>query len=112
MGNKMIKEQNKKFFKDDVGFILFIFVYIAIFLQIIGVFSTTDDSIESNLYYHKLFFTFTCILSILSHIKASITNPGLIDHDNNHSICTFYLQVHHLPMERAKRIMAQGYAKM
>ena len=108
----MIKEHNKKFFKDDVGFILFVFVYIAIFLQLCGVLSTTDDQIESNLYYHKTFFLFISIMSIASHIKASITNPGLIDHDNNSCVCTFYLQVHHLPMERAKRIMAQGYAKM
>ena len=108
----MIKENNKKFFKDEVGFILFVFVYIAIFLQMIGVYTTSDESIESNLFYHKLFFTIICILSITSHIKASITNPGMIDHDNNSCVCTFYLQVHHLPMERAKRIMAQGYAKM
>jgi hypothetical protein len=78
----------------------------------IGVYSTSDDNKESNLFLHKLFFTFITILLILSHIKASITNPGKIDHDNNSCVCTFYLQVHHLPMERAKKIMAQGYAKM
>lgn len=108
----MIKEKNKKFFKDDVGFILFIAVYISILFQMIGVFSTKDDNIESNLPYHKIFFLIISILSIWSHLKASVTNPGKIDHDNNSCVCTFYLQVHHLPMERAKRIMAQGYAKM
>ena len=108
----MIKEHNKNFFKDEVGLILFVIVYISIFFQMVGVYTTTDDSLESNLFYHKLFFTFICFLSITSHIKASITNPGKIDHDNNSCVCTFYLQVHHLPMERAKRIMAQGHAKM
>ncbi len=108
----MIRQNNKKFFKDEVGLVLFCIVYIAIAFQILGVFTTWDENPESNLYYHRMFFSIICILSIISHIKASIGNPGLIDHDNNTCVCTFYLQIHHLPMERAKRIMAQGYAKM
>jgi hypothetical protein len=108
----MIKEHNKKFFKDDIGLILFIFVYIAILIQMISIYTTYDDNIESNLFYHKSFFTIISILVITSHIKATITNPGMIDHDNNSCVCTFYLQVHHLPMERAKKIMTQGNAKM
>ena len=99
------------FFKDTVGMVLFIITYIAMLSQLIGVFIAHDEGHESILIYHKAFFFLMLILSIWSHLKASTTDPGKIDHRSNLSVVQFYLEVHDIPMKRAEKVN-QAYGRM
>jgi hypothetical protein len=102
------------FFKDILGFLLFIFVYLAIASQILGVFLTWDNdniNINSNLIYHKFFFSIIAFLAIFSHIRASISNPGYMSYSNNVEYCNFYLTKHNKSIERAKILMSLGHTK-
>jgi hypothetical protein len=99
------------FFKDKVGFFLFIIVYIAMISQVIGVFLSYDDNHESMLIYHKAYFLVMLVLAVWSHIKASITDPGMINHMMNLQVLQFYLEVHEIPMRRAEKVN-QAYGRM
>lgn len=100
-----------RFYKDFVGFFLFLFVYFAIFLQIMGVYLTWDYDFESHLIFHKFFFAIICILAIISHIRASFADPGKMNYLNNVEYCNFYLTTHSKSLERAKVLMTQSYTK-
>ena len=108
----MKRNYTHPFIKDVIGFFLFLFVYLAIFLQILGVYLAYDYDVESNLIFHKFFFSVICLLSIISHLRASFADPGVINFMNNVEICNFYLIVHNKSLERAKILMSQSYTKM
>lgn len=91
------------FFKDKIGFALFIFTYVAMVSQIGGVLYAWDDHHESYLTYHKIFFMLVCILAIWSHYKASITDPGMITHYINPYVVEFYINIHEIPIKRAEK---------
>jgi len=105
------RDYSHKFFKDIIGFILFLFVYIAIIIQIIGVYCTWDYAVDSNLIFHKFFFYITSFLAIVSHLRASFADPGLMNYLNNVEFCNFYLASHNKSMERAKILMSQSNTK-
>jgi len=105
------RDYSHKFFKDFIGFLLFIFVYLAIFLQIAGVYLSWDFDINSHLIFHKFFFYITAFLAIISHLRASFADPGLMHYLNNVEFCNFYLVTHDKSMERAKVLMNQSYTR-
>lgn len=80
--------------KQFLGIFLFSLTYIAIASQAVGVFFTWDEDILTYILFHKLFFTLIATLAIISHIRASFTNPGRISHDNNISVIEFYLKTY------------------
>ncbi len=107
--NKNKPDYTHNFFKDFIGFLLFIFVYIAISLQIVGVFLSWDYDVESNLIFHKFFFYIISLFAIISHLRASFADPGLMNFLNNVEFCNFYLVTHNKSLERAKILMTQSY---
>jgi len=112
MKNSKQSHRTHFFFKDILGFLLFIFVYLAIASQILGVFITFDnDNINSNLIYHKFFFSIIAFMGILSHIRASFSNPGYMSYINNVEFCNFYLTKHTKSIERAKILMSLNHTK-
>lgn len=82
------------YFKDRFGVILLPLVYILTLIQAIGVYIASDNDKNSYLFYTKILFTFNSILSIWSHIKATLTNPGTINHENNVHVLELYINSH------------------
>lgn len=82
------------FLKVNLGRILIIFSYIMIFLISIGVLITYDNSQLTYINYHKIIYLLNCILVILCHIQSSITNPGIITHENNLRVIELYISTH------------------
>jgi len=80
--------------KEFLGVFLFTLTYLAIATQAVGVYLTWDEDILSYILFHKLYFSLIAILAIISHIRASLTNPGRISHDNNVSVLEFYISKH------------------
>jgi palmitoyltransferase len=80
--------------KQFLGIFLFSLTYIAIFSQAVGIYFTWDEDLLTYLLFHKIYFSVIAILAIVSHIRASFTNPGRITHDNNISILEFYISSH------------------
>jgi len=80
--------------KEYLGIILFSLTYIAIASQAIGVYMTWDEDILTYILIHKLYFAFIAVLAVISHIRASFTNPGRISHENNIGVLEFYFSTH------------------
>ena len=93
------------FFKDQIGLYLFIFTYVALFIQVFTVYLARDDidNKDSYLLYHKVYFYILTIMTIWCHIKCAITDPGKIIHKNNPAVVEFYLNLHELGVKRAEK---------
>ena len=99
------------FFKDKLGMALFCITYIAIFTQLVGVLITWDYHHDTYLYHLKFIFFIIAFLAVWSHYKASVTDPGKIDHYINLSVIEFYINMRQLPMARAEAFN-KSYGKM
>ena len=93
--------------KEYLGILLFSLTYLAIGSQAIGVFLTWDEDILTYLLFHKLLFGLIASLAVISHIRASFTNPGRITHDNNMSILEFYINTHQNYIDKAEDLNIQ-----
>lgn len=93
--------------KEYLGIFLFCFTYFAIASQVIGVYFTWDEDILTYLLWHKIYFGAIAFLAILSHIRASFTNPGRITHDNNVSVLEFYMTTHKDAKDKAEGMNIQ-----
>ena len=80
--------------KEYLGIFLFSLTYIAISSQAAGVYLAWDEDILTYLLFHRLYFSIIAILATISHIRAYITNPGRITHDNNLSVLEYYITAH------------------
>jgi hypothetical protein len=88
--------------KQYLGIILIVLTYLAIASQAIAVYFTWDEDILTYILFHKLFFYLTAFLATISHIRASLTNPGRINHDNNISVLEFYVTTFKTSREKAE----------
>ena len=92
------------FFKDKIGLYLFLFSYIALFIQVITVYLSRDDTdTNSYLFYHKFYFYFLTVMTVWCHIKCAVTDPGKISHKTNLAFVEFYLNIHELGIKRAEK---------
>ena len=100
------------FFKDKIGLYLFLFSYIALFIQVITVYLSRDDTdINSYLFYHKFYFYFLTVMTVWCHIKCAVTDPGKISHKTNPAFVEFYLNIHELGIKRAEKFN-ESYGEM
>jgi hypothetical protein len=99
------------FFKDLLGLILFFLVYLAILIQIIGVYLVEDEDIDSYIGYHKFYFIIVCFMSIWSHYKSTFTDPGKITHRLNPFVLEFYINLHEESVKSAEKFQ-QTYGHM
>lgn len=97
---KSLKNKNK-------GKIFIILIYIIFIFQLwIVIISRDTKQSEKNtsyILYHKIYYYFLLFMTIWSHIKSSITNPGKITPINNRSILEFYLNIHDKAIKRAEK---------
>ena len=91
------------FFKDKLGFYLFLITYLIIFIQCFTflIAKDTEEPNDTYLFYHKCYFFLMAIMSIWCHIKCATTDPGIITSKNNPAFVEFYLNVHELAVRRA-----------
>ena len=100
------------FFKDKIGLYLFLFSYIALFIQVITVYLSRDDTdTNSYLFYHKFYFYFLTVMTVWCHIKCAVTDPGKISHKTNPAFVEFYLNIHELGIKRAEKFN-ESYGEM
>ena len=95
------------FYKDCGGLVLFIICHIVFILQFLFIYEMTDEIDNKQnriLIFHKFINYIFLFLSVYSHIKTSITNPGSITTDNNREIIEFYYQFHETFIKRALKI--------
>lgn len=81
------------FFRDGISMVVFPFVYIMILTETISVYFIWDGDKDSWLFYTKLLYLFNTIMSIWSHIMATITDPGSITHQNNVHVLEIYINI-------------------
>ena len=92
------------FFKDTAGFIMFLLCLSNLFLQFFFIYKITDEiNNNPNIYLniHKIINYILLLISIFSHIKTSIINPGEISNENNKEIIEFYYHIHEPLIKRA-----------
>ena len=85
------------FYKDCGGLFLFILCHINFLFQFFLIYTTTDEINNKEnpiLMIHKIINYILLFLTIYSHLKTSLVNPGSITLDNNKQIIEFYYQVH------------------
>ena len=93
-----------KFYKDLSGIILFILCYLVFIFQFFFVLEISDEidnKLNKFLIVHKIINYIVLFLSVYSHIKTSITDPGSITTKNNMEIIKFYYYVHEPLIKRA-----------
>ena len=92
------------FYKDFSGLILFIICHLVFILQFFFIYELSDviDNKQNKfLLFHKIINYILLFLSVYSHIKTSIIDPGTISMDNNEEIIEFYYYVHEPLIKRA-----------
>ena len=92
------------FYKDFGGFILFIICQLVFILQFFLIYEMIDiiDN-KQNLFLtiHKIINYTFLFLTIYSHLKTSIVDPGSITNKNNKEVIEFYYYVHEPLIKRA-----------
>jgi hypothetical protein len=86
------------------GISVFLLTYVIIFLQIF-IINEIDDKYDikgTYLYYFKLFFFATLVVATLSHLLASMTDPGKITHKNNIRFLEFYCATRSIAVRNAE----------
>jgi hypothetical protein len=83
------------FFKDNLSIALMTFLVIVLVLQSIGVYIAWDDDDKTSwLIYNKYFYIFYLLMALWCHVKATITDPGTINHENNVHVLELYINHH------------------
>lgn len=85
------------------GILVFLLTYILIFLQIY-IINGIDDNYDTKgtyLNYFKLFFFASLVVSTISHLQASMTDPGKITHKNNIRFLEFYCATRSIAVRNA-----------
>ena len=92
------------FYKDIGGLILFFICHIVFILQFFFIYNLSDN-IEDNqnifLIVHKSINYILLFITIYSHIKTAIIDPGSIIMKNNKEIIEFYYFIHEPLIKRA-----------
>ena len=86
------------FFKDTIGFILFILCQLLFILQfffIYELYDYIDNKPNTILTIHKTINLIFLFLTFYSHLKTSLIDPGSITIKNNRQAIHFYYCVHH-----------------
>ena len=92
------------FYKDIGGLILFVICHLVFILQFFFIYNLseeTDDKINIFLIIHKSINYTLLFLTIYSHIKTAIIDPGSIIMKNNKEIIEFYYFIHEPLIKRA-----------
>jgi len=87
------------------GRLMFIFYYVLLGTQLYVVYYTEEDikSKDSTyLYYFKLLAYIFVTLGTISHLQASFTQPGVINHSNNIQMIDFYTTTRMIAIKRAE----------
>ena len=80
---------------------LFTLTYILILFQAYTV-NYIEDNTDSYLSYIQYIYYFFCIMTTISHLTTSLTEPGKINHDNNLNYIDFYQQTRSISLNRAE----------
>lgn len=89
---------------DKISIFLVGLTYFTIFLQVLMVFLSSDNSDpDSYLMYHKIYFYIMTLMTIWCHLRCLFTDPGIIKHKNNPAVVEFYLNIHELGVKRAEK---------
>ena len=92
------------FYKDLGGFILFLICHIVFILQFFLIYEM-EDIIDNKqnliLTIHKIIYYIFLFLTVFTHIKTSIIDPGSITINNNKEIIEFYYFIHEPLIKRA-----------
>jgi len=92
------------FYKDIGGLVLFFICHIVFILQIIFIYNLseeTEDNLNIFLIVHKIINYTLLFLTIYSHIKTAVIDPGSIVMKNNKEIIEFYYFIHEPLIKRA-----------
>lgn len=92
------------FYKDIGGLVLFFICHIVFILQIIFIYNLseeTEDNLNIFLLVHKIINYTLLFLTIYSHIKTAVIDPGSIVMKNNKEIIEFYYFIHEPLIKRA-----------
>ena len=92
------------FYKDIGGFILFFLCHINFILQYFFIYTITSEE-NTILIYHKIINYIFLLLTVYSHLKTSLINPGEITVHNNREIIEFYYHIHEPLIKRALYII-------
>ena len=92
------------FYKDFGGLFLYILCIIVFIIQFFFIYEISDEKDNKKniiLIIHKTINYIFLFLSVFSHIKTSITDPGSITVENNKNIIEFYYLFHEQFIKRA-----------
>ena len=92
------------FYKDCGGFVLFIICHLVFILQFFFIYKLSDEiDNKQNIFLiiHKIINYILLFLTVYSHIKTAIIDPGSITMKNNKEIIEFYYYIHEPLIKRA-----------
>ena len=95
------------FYKDCSGLFVYILCHMEFILQFCFIYNMTDiinNKQNIILIIHKIINYILLFLSVYSHIKTSIIDPGAISIKNNREIIEFYYLVHEPLIKKAIQI--------
>ena len=92
------------FFKDPGGLILFLLCQMNFILQFYFIYTITYN--ESTIFLiHKTLNYIFLFLTVYSHLKTSLIDPGEITVNNNKEVIEFYYHIHEPLIKRAQYII-------
>ena len=92
------------FFKDPGGLILFLLCQMNFILQFYFIYTITYN--ESTIFLiHKTLNYIFLFLTVYSHLKTSLIDPGEITVNNNKEMIEFYYHIHEPLIKRAQYII-------
>jgi len=92
------------FFKDPGGLILFLLCQMNFILQFYFIYTITYN--ESTIFLiHKTLNYIFLFLTVYSHLKTSLIDPGSITTENNIEIIEFYFNIHEILIKKALHII-------
>jgi hypothetical protein len=97
--------------KDKISIVLFFLVYIVMYVLSYGAYLAYDDDILTYINYHKFIFFICLIMTIWTHFKCAVTDPGMITHEQNPHMIEFYCQIREEAILRAIKFN-ETYGKM
>ena len=89
-----------RFYKDCEGLCFFLSVHLIFFIQLYIVYKVEDKETISQdneniiLLLHKLIFYTIIFLTFYSHFQIAISDPGIINNENNIDILEFYYYIY------------------
>lgn len=82
-------------------------VYIILLIETCSVIYIWDEDKESYLLYMKILYLLNLVMSVWSHIMATVTDPGKITHDNNIHALEIYINLRSHCVKNADKFNAK-----